>query len=50
MHSEDGMAADCVPLPYEVLKRLADASSTKSAHQPRRLRITSKPPVTIEWE
>jgi hypothetical protein len=26
MHSEDGMAADCVPLPYEVLKRLAGAS------------------------
>jgi len=49
--SEDGMTADWVPLPHEVLKNI----STRIVNDVKGINrvvydITSKPPGTIEWE
>ncbi|HUJ62026.1 MAG TPA: glutamine-hydrolyzing GMP synthase [Kofleriaceae bacterium] len=51
VHSRDGMTADWVQLPYDVLARI----STRVINEVRGINrvvydITSKPPGTIEWE
>lgn len=51
VHSEDGMTADVVELPWEVLKRV----STRIVNEVKGINrvvydTTSKPPGTIEWE
>jgi len=51
VHSVDGMTADFVQIPYEVLSRV----STRIINEVRGINrvvydISSKPPATIEWE
>jgi GMP synthase (glutamine-hydrolysing) len=49
--STDGMTADYILFPHEFVGRTATRIiSEVRGIKPRRLRLTPKPPGTIEWE
>ena len=52
VESQDGMTADWVKLPYDLLEKLASRIINEvQRREPRAcFDITSKPPGTIEWE
>ena len=51
VESKDGMTADWVKLPYEVLEKMSNRiiNEVNGANRVC-LDISSKPPATIEWE
>ena len=51
VQSTDGMTADWVHIPYEILARLSNEIINKVRGVNRVVYdISSKPPATIEWE